>query len=174
MPRRLPESAYAAIGRFLPDIENPMFIIGSGRCGTSLLVSMLTSHPGLTGVPGEMNHLWHPFAFPFRSRRIETPAIMEDPRAYTAASLASWPSHHAERIQRVFTGYHAIHGRGRRLFSKSAMISFMIPKLMDLFPRASFLHLYRNGPSVVASLAQKEFHKYQVSANPQTRPLKNT
>ena len=161
MPRALPEFVYTAIGRFLPNIEGPTFIVGSGRCGTSLLVSMLTSHPALTGVPGEANHLWHPYAFPFRYRSIDTPSIIEDPRTYTERSLASWPSHHDDRIQRFFTGYHAVHGRGTRLFSKSAMLSYMIPRLMELFPRASFVHLYRNGPSVVASLAKKEFSKYQ-------------
>ncbi len=44
---------------------------------------------------------------------------------------------------------------------KSAMISFLIPDLLRLFPEAKFIHLYRYGPSVVTSLIEKELHKYK-------------
>jgi hypothetical protein len=64
------------------------------------------------------------------------------------------------RIRDVFTGYHVATGSRKAFFAKSAMISFMVPKIVELFPDAGFLHLYRYGPSVLASYVQKNFRKY--------------
>ena len=35
--------------------RSPVFIIGTGRCGTTLLVKILNSHPQLVGFPDEAN-----------------------------------------------------------------------------------------------------------------------
>ena len=41
------------------------------------------------------------------------------------------------------------------------MISFMMPEILALFPDAKFIHIYRNGPSVIASLLKKEWDKHR-------------
>ena len=41
------------------------------------------------------------------------------------------------------------------------MISFMMPEILALFPEAKFIHIYRNAPSVVASLLKKEWDKHR-------------
>jgi hypothetical protein len=141
-------------------LKNPLFIIGTGRCGTTLLVQVLKSHERLLGFPGEANELWHPKSYPFATRSIETPAIVEDPQRFTDISLANWPVFQAWKIRKTFAGYRSANGPSKTLFVKSAMISFMIPKILSLFPDARFMHIFRNGPSVVASFLKKEWSKY--------------
>jgi hypothetical protein len=72
-------------------VPKPVFIIGSGRCGTSLFVRILSSHGRLFGFPGEANDLWHPKSYPFSKRSIETPPILENPKLFTQISLECWP-----------------------------------------------------------------------------------
>jgi hypothetical protein len=64
------------------------------------------------------------------------------------------------KIRNNFSGFNTICGRKRLFFSKSAMLSFMIPSILAIFPDAKFIHIYRNGPSVVSSLIKKEWQKY--------------
>jgi hypothetical protein len=144
--------------------EPPIFIVGTGRCGTSLLVKILNSHTQLIGFPGEANEIWHPKSFPFNMKLIETPPILDNPKKFTQISLKSWPDNYDKKIQRIFLGYKLLKTMRNKmptfLFTKSAMISFMIPKILSIFPEAKFIHIYRNGPSVVASLVKKEWEKY--------------
>jgi hypothetical protein len=51
-------------------------------------------------------------------------------------------------------------GSSKKYVVKSAMISFMIPTILKIFPGAKFLHIYRSGPPVVESLVVKEWEKY--------------
>jgi hypothetical protein len=141
-------------------LERPVFIVGTGRCGTNLLVRILNSHPDIAGYPGEANELWHPKLEPFESATIDIPPIEVDPRRFSEVSIGSWPSGQAERIRNAFTGYTLLHRRSRVFFTKSAMISFMIPKILEVFPEARFIHIYRFGPAVVESYFKKNFGKY--------------
>jgi len=150
------------------DCEDPVFIVGTGRCGTDLLVTVLNSHPQIVRFPGEANGLWHPMLYPINNPRIDTAPIEVDPQMFTESSIANWPPGHPERIQRVFKGFHLVVGRKRTLLVKSAMISFMIPKIIDMFPKARFIHLYRYGPSVVESYFKKNFGKYSSFACTET------
>lgn len=141
-------------------LRPPVIIIGTGRCGTSLLVRILNSHKQLIGFPGEANELWHPNTYPFAKRTIDTPAMVENPRKYTDISVENWPDNHERKIQMVFAGYHLTKGPKRALFVKNPIISFMIPRLLSIFPGAKFIHIFRNGPSVVESFLKKEWGKY--------------
>jgi hypothetical protein len=69
--------------------------------------------------------------------------------------VASWPSGHAERIRRVLNGFYLAAGKSKTFFLKSAMLSFLMPQLVSLFPGARFIHIYRYGPSVVRSALRK-------------------
>ena len=142
-------------------LEAPLFIIGTGRCGSSLLVKILNAHPKLNGFPTEANELWHPYAYPYATKTIETPPIVENPKLFTENSLNYWPNNHEKRINQTFVGYHLRKGFQNRFFVKSAMISFMVPTLLSLYPDAKFIHIYRNGPSVVESFLKKEWAKYR-------------
>ena len=141
-------------------LGHPFFIIGTGRCGTTLLVRILNSHPGLSGFPGEANELWHPKLEPFETASLDVPPIEVDPKRFSEISFANWPPKQGERIRDIFTGFQLITGPSKVFFTKSAMISFMIPNILEVFPDARFVHIYRFGPSVVESYFKKNFGKY--------------
>jgi hypothetical protein len=121
---------------------------------------MIKSHPQLLGFPDEANFLWHPSSYPFSNATLKTPHILQDPEAFTALSLAGWPPEHPERIKRTFGGYHCLRGIGKTLCIKSAMVSFMIPDLVRIYPDARFIHIFRHGVPVAASFTEKERKKY--------------
>jgi len=149
------------IGRaFGSRVRHPCFIIGTGRCGTTLLVEILNSHPALVGYPGEANELWHPRLEPFETTSLDMPPIEIDPKRFCDVSVATWPAKHGEKIRDVFTGFQLITGTSKVFFAKSAMISFMIPKILEVFPDARFIHIYRSGPPVLESYFKKNFGKY--------------
>lgn len=148
--------------KYLPHDHAPrFFIIGTGRCGTTLLNQILSSHPDLISFPGEANDLWHPRLFPYRNRTIDTEPFVAEPERFTEISLASWPSGHEKRIKNRFSAYNHRRGSDKVLFVKSAMISFLIPTILKLFPSTKFLHIYRYGPAVVESLLKKEWPKFK-------------
>lgn len=156
---------YGAVGRLAgrraPTPYRPVFVIGTGRCGSTLFQRIMASHGALADFPGEANELWYPAAYPYATRTIETPPIVVDPAGFTRRAVAAWKPGHAEHIKRVAAGFLLTEGRGaRRVLFKSAMISFLVPELLEIFPDARFVHLYRNGFSVVESFAKKEWHKY--------------
>jgi hypothetical protein len=157
--------AYAFVGKLAARVgirlHKPLFIIGTGRCGTTLLARILNSHRCMIGFSSEANELWHPRSYPFRKASLETPPIHEDPRLFTEISLRNWPEGHEAFGRAVFTGFYALRGRSRAFFVKSAMVSFMVPKILALFADARFIHIYRHGPSVVNSMYKKENRKYQ-------------
>jgi len=141
--------------------DHPIFIVGTGRCGTTLLVRILRSHPEIIGFPAEANALWHPNLYPGEKAKIIIPPIEVDPQQYTEVSIKSWPPGQADKIRHTFAGFYAIWGHGKEFFVKSAMISFMIPKILEIFPDARFVHIYRSGPPVVESFFKKNSGKYK-------------
>jgi hypothetical protein len=138
----------------------PFFIVGTGRCGSSLLVEILRSHHELAVFPDEANELWHPNSYPFEKRRRGGPSIIENPREFTEISRSSWPAGQEKRIRDVLSAYNFVHGPHKRLVHKSAMITFLLPQILRLFPDARFCHIYRSGPPVVESLVKKDWQKY--------------
>lgn len=145
------------------DPDQHIFIAGTGRCGSSLLARILASHPEISVFPGEANRLWHPCLYPWERRshgQLGVFPIETDPSSFTQLSLQNWPTNHVSRIQRIFRGYYVASGMREALVIKSAMISFMIPKLIDLFGNVKLVHIYRFGPSAVESYVKKNYGRY--------------
>ena len=138
----------------------PFVIIGTGRTGTNLLESILKTHPDIAMFPGEANELWHPRLVPFNSSTVDVPPIEIDPQHFSEVSLAHWPIGHVRTIQDVFEGFHWLRGSSKVLVTKSAMLSFMIPEVLAVWPDAKFIHLYRHGVAVVESYVKKNHGKY--------------
>jgi hypothetical protein len=141
-------------------LKRPVFVVGTGRCGTTLLMKVLQSHNQLATYPGEANELWHPKLEPYETASLDLPPIEIDPKRFTAVSVANWPTNHARTIRDTFTGFHMCAGRRKTLVVKSAMVSFMLPELLALFPDARFVHIGRFAPAVVESYVKKNFGKY--------------
>ncbi len=142
-------------------ISQPFFIVGTGRCGSSLLYRILKTHPDISGFPSEANDLWHPKFESTSNAQLRTHPIESDPMTYTKLSVNCWPHNHSKKIKRTFNGFHLIKGRQKVFFIKSAMISFMIPQIIKIYPEAKFIHIYRSGPSVVESYFKKNYQKYK-------------
>ena len=107
----------------------PVFIVGTGRCGTTLLMKILSTHRQLIAFPGEANQHWHPKSYPFSRRSVATPPLIENPSKFTEISIKGWPDSQERKIKKMFSGYNIIRGAKKTLLVKSVMISFMIPKL---------------------------------------------
>lgn len=149
------------MGRIFGFKAKPLhIIIGTGRSGTNLLEDILRSHPDLSGFPGEANEVWHPRLEPFESSSIDVPPIEINPQRFSEVSVANWPPKHEQRIRDIFAGFQLLTGSSKVFFAKSAMISFMIPNILDIFPDARFIHIYRFGLSVVESYFKKNHGKY--------------
>jgi hypothetical protein len=145
-------------------LHDPYFFVGCGRSGTSWLATLLRSHEDIAGYPYEANELWHPRAFPWALTAQRTPPFWADPDGFTEASLANRTAEDDRRLKAVFGAYQFAF-RGKVFLNKSVMITFMVPKVMELFPGARFLHVYRDGRAVALSWAILE--RSRIDAHPE-------
>ena len=66
------------------EMKDPIFIIGTGRCGTSLLVRIPQSHKHLITFLREANNLWHPKSYPYGKKSVETlPILKVEPKEFS-------------------------------------------------------------------------------------------
>jgi hypothetical protein len=145
---------------FAKKVKNPIFIIGPGRSGTTLLVNTLALHNDIATYPGEANDLWHPQTYPWRysELRVSLPPMWVDPRNFTRLSIQHRSHSQKVMIKAVFGGFQFLMGR-KRFLNKSAMLTFMIPFIVKEFPDARFIHLIRDGRAVALSYALKQHRK---------------
>lgn len=136
--------------------KRPFFIIGVPRSGTTLLVNTLANHHDIATYPDEANELWHPQTYPWRYSAFKDslPPIEVDPREFTALSLQYRDSSDEKRLRSVFGCFQYLMAR-ECFLNKSSLISFMIPYILDQYPDAKFIHIYRDGRAVVRSWAEK-------------------
>lgn len=133
-------------------LKNPYFFIGCGRSGTSLLARLLSSHRDIAVYPYEANEMWHPQSFPWHHSNSNSAPIWVDPYAFTEASLKARTEHDDRRMKAVF-GACQLLLRGECFVNKSALVTFMIPEILNLFPDARFIHIIRDGRAVAWSFA---------------------
>lgn len=146
----------------------PVFIVGCARSGTSVLKRVLGRHPDIAALPSEGNTLWHPTLYPWRAGEHLSAPLWKAPEDFTRASFRDWPPGHGARMQRVFGLYQRLLGRAVFL-NKSSMINFMLPEVEQIFPRARFIHIVRDGRAVALSYALKEHRKMQARSSAYAR-----
>jgi Sulfotransferase family len=148
-----------------PVTDSPIFIVGCSRSGTSMLRDLLRSHPNLCFPPeshfiprfyaawGDPSSDREARALARRILSLQTIRRWEldlDPPAF--ASCRSF----AEILQVLFGSFARSLGRPR-WGDKTPHQVARLPVLAQIFPRARFLHIYRDGRDVALSWVPRRF-----------------
>jgi len=136
--------AYAAFGS--GELHEPVFVVGCGRSGTTILGSTLGLHRHVTYL-NEPRHLWHA-CFPETDVTTARSAARRGRVVLTAADADPGRS---RRLRRVFR-YETLRHRRPVLVEKLPINNFRLPFLLAIFPRARFVHIHRNGLEVARSI----------------------
>jgi hypothetical protein len=137
-----------------------LFVLGTGRCGSTLLARILAAHPDIGFIPAP----WGTFGRAARALGLRSPQPFEaygplggqvspmlvDPfRDLTADDAAPW----LERRLRRFFERHA-QDAGRTIFMHKLTGWPRARLLAVVFPEARFVHVFRDGRSVANSYLQ--------------------
>ncbi len=156
---------------FPPESAPPIFIVGCGRSGTTLLRAMLDSHPDVA-VPPESY-----FVVALLKQRgdfekagaLDRAAFLDEltrTRSFgewdlDRSALESWPAFVAATdvpmAIRAIYGCYADRAGTTRTVDKTPFLGPNIGLLAGSFPGARFVHLVRDGRNVAQSLAEMEF-----------------
>ena len=146
--------------------ENPFFIIGSGRCGTTLLRLLIDAHPRIC-IPPE-SHIFSRFSKIFHYYKDlgnETTLRLFINDLLNDVWIQSWqfdttvdevisllPGRSiTDCINTIFHLYAKRRGKSRWGDKTPSHISY-IKEILELFPQALFIHLVRDGRDVAHSL----------------------
>ena len=153
-----------------PDPDALFFIIGTGRCGSTLLQAMLSSHSRLY-IPPELRYFGrHDPAIAFKD-----PLRDEDVEAYLALCSRDiwWQDMGLDRTafesavqggvrsaRDIFLWVlgHVAEQRGNhkpRLGEKTPYYALVADRIDQLFPRSKFIHLHRDPRDVAASFLEQ-------------------
>lgn len=157
--------------------RDPVFIVGTGRCGSTILYSLLAMHPDFAWIPSHLDlapsvlqlaataRIWSlPGTDRFRETRF-LPKPVEPNRVF-----AHWvPEYYSEAAdpQAIETGRSTIVpmlDRIRRYQGKPRFLGKLVGRpvkvtlLRDLFPGARFVHITRGLGATVSSLLRVDFY----------------
>jgi hypothetical protein len=142
---------YRVFYRFFPAmavLEKPVFIIGCGRSGTTVLGQLLSQHHRLAYL-NEPRHLWvqcYPQTDIWSKNAAQTRGKLHMTR-YDADRRPT------AKLKRLFLVETRLQGK-TRLIEKIPMNSFRVDFITAMFPDAQFIHLIRNGVAVAKSIAK--------------------
>ncbi len=130
-----------------PAVDRPVFIVGTGRSGTTILGKILSLHPRF-GFLNEPKALWHQVcpredvigSYTTGPARVRLDTTDADPDVVRRARV-------------LFGSYLSLVGADR-LLDKYPDLVFRIPFLQAIFPDARFLFLVRNGWDACFSVDQ--------------------
>lgn len=151
----------------------PFFIVGSGRCGTTLLRAILDAHPDVH-IPPETYALPQAIKDFKRYSRLPWPVLLKiiladfeyHPRFSTFdvslrnlySDLLDTPaeSRALAWILNRFYLYHAssVKPGASRWGDKTPLNTFFLPQIHSVFPDATFIHMIRDGRDVVRSIVE--------------------
>jgi hypothetical protein len=129
-----------------PGISHPLFIIGCGRSGTTILGRSLSEHRKITYL-NEPRHLWFS-AFP------ETDIWTAKAHARNGKLFlteADADPQKGKKLSRFFR-FETIINRKPVLIEKLPINNFRLHFIRQIFPDARFIHIYRNGLEVARSI----------------------
>ncbi len=132
---------------------NPVFVIGAPRSGTSVLAWSLHQHPGF----------WTSDETEFLHRLFGGGRLKGTYSAATSRPRTWLRAHGVDReefYKYVGLGVNALftsRSKGKRWVDQTPAYTLMVDELAEMFPGASFVHILRDGRSVVRSMIH--FHK---------------
>lgn len=129
----------------IKDVEKPIFIIGIGRSGSTILGKVLSMHK-MIGFLNEPKAIWFVI-----DRRDDINGHFQLGDACYRFSEDDATPQKKEYANRIFGFYSAITG-SKRILDKNPEILFRIPYVKELFPDARFLLLIRDGWDTVNSI----------------------
>ena len=132
----------------LPGISAPIFIIGCGRSGTTILGLSLSRHRSITYL-NEQRHLWFS-AFP------ETDIWTSKAKERNGKLLlteADYDVNKGKKLSRLFR-FAAIAKRRPIVVEKLPINNFRLGLIKAAFPDSRFIHIYRNGLEVARSIGK--------------------
>ncbi len=130
----------------LKSVRRPLFIVGTGRSGTTILGTVLSLHRDV-GFLNEPKALWHAI----HSHEDVIGSYDRGPAAYRLGAPDADEAV-VRRAHRVFGAYLATVG-ATRVLDKYPELVFRIPFVRSIFPDAQFLFVVRNGWDTVRSVA---------------------
>ncbi|MEE4186215.1 MAG: sulfotransferase [Gammaproteobacteria bacterium] len=125
--------------------EAPVFIIGTGRSGTTVLGVVLSLHPHI-GFLNEPKALWHA-AFPGEDL---TGSYTDEPALYRLEERHATDD--VVRSMRRLYGAYSFAVGARRTLDKYPELIFRVPFVRRIFPDARFLFLLRDGADTCRSI----------------------
>lgn len=159
-----------------PASEPTIFVVGSGRSGTTLLYRILTGHPDLSWLSNASNRIpWFPALatisrLPLAQRARAFQPANEGIHGYRYCGIdskrltekrsplnADDVSSHTRSALPTYIDAHRRAMRRPGFVSKNTANSMRIAVLSDLFPNARFVHCLRHPYGVVNSLLQVDF-----------------
>lgn len=171
--RLSPALASAFPEYYAKQVKNPVFLIGCFRSGTSLLAHLLGLHRDIAEW-SEANEVLDPVWYPWRPENQKRYPLEYDPYTFTE----QWWQDMAPRQQEIrakFGAYQWLRGKTHFL-NKSPYNTFRLPQLLEIFPDARFIHIYRDGRAVAFSHAKKlvDDNKLQEWPEPQKSTFQNS
>lgn len=160
-------------------ITKPVFLVGCGRSGTTLIYDLLAYHPDfawfsnwttrfpqisplaiLNRLPIERSNVFHKFK-PVPAQegiKIYRHCGIEDikPKDGNPIGPNDVPTSSKECLRKLISAHQYYQGKTRFLHKNTAN-SLRIPFLHSLFPDAKFIHIIRDGRAVALSLSKVKF-----------------
>lgn len=130
----------------LRKVRKPVFIIGGGRSGTTLLGTLFSMHRQV-GFLNEPKALWHS-VFPNE----DVIGSYSDGVANFYLDKNDISDEERHVAHRLFGAYLAV-TLAERVFDKYPELIFRIPFVQEIFPDAQFIFIVRNGWDTCASIA---------------------
>ncbi len=119
-------------------VEKPIFVIGTGRSGTTILGVVLSMHRQV-GFLNEPKALWHS-AFPSEDL---IGSYSRDSARYRLGAGDATPD--VKRAMHRLFGWYLLCSFSQRVVDKYPELIFRVPFVRSIFPDAKFLFLVRNG-----------------------------
>lgn len=126
-------------------VEKPIFILGTGRSGTTILGLLMSMHKEV-GFLNEPKAIWHSIN---QHEDLIGSYSMDDARYFLDASDAN--EQQKKDIHKIFGAYLRT-TLSQRVVDKYPELIFRIPYVKALFPDAKFLFLVRNGWDTCGSI----------------------